>query len=74
MLTVQFNDAGQITAFNPLIPSGRPHIDAMKIMHDSLGRPSQIVWGTSAIVFVYDRLSRITSISAVAEGANYLER
>ncbi|VDP21915.1 unnamed protein product [Onchocerca flexuosa] len=48
--------------------------EAMKIMHDSSGRPSQITWGVSSINFEYDRLNRIILISAIAQGASYLER
>ncbi|KAL4003026.1 GHH signature containing HNH/Endo VII nuclease toxin family protein [Acanthocheilonema viteae] len=70
VLTVQYNDAGQITSLNPL----QHHIDTMKVMHDSSGRLSQIAWGASTIVFEYDRLNRIILMSAAAEGANYLER
>ncbi|EFO27446.1 hypothetical protein LOAG_01036 [Loa loa] len=74
VLAVQYNDAGQITSFIPLTSREQPHIDAMKIMHDPSGRPSQITWGTSTIVFEYDRLNRIILMSAVAGGINYLER
>lgn len=74
VLTVQYNDIGQITSLIPFIPREQPHIDAMKIMHDSSGRPSQIAWGASTIVFEYDRLNRIILMSAVAGGATYLER
>uniref|UniRef100_A0A1I8EAL2 EGF-like domain-containing protein n=1 Tax=Wuchereria bancrofti TaxID=6293 RepID=A0A1I8EAL2_WUCBA len=74
VLTVQYNDAGQITSFIPLTPHEQPHIDAMKIMHDSLGRPSQIAWGALTTVFEYDRLNRIILMSAVTGGASYLER
>lgn len=69
VLAVQYNDAGQVIS---LIPP--THIDAMKIMHDSLGRPNQIVWGDSTIIFEYDRLNRITFVSAVVGRTSYLER
>ncbi|KAM3723399.1 Teneurin-1 [Dirofilaria immitis] len=73
ILTIQYNDAGQITSFIPFTPL-ELHVEDMKIMHDSSGRPNQIAWGTSSIVFEYDRLNRIILMSAMAGGANYLER
>uniref|UniRef100_A0A915PKS0 EGF-like domain-containing protein n=1 Tax=Setaria digitata TaxID=48799 RepID=A0A915PKS0_9BILA len=73
VLAVHYNDAGQITSLTPLLVN-EPHVAAMKIMYDSFGRPNQIVWAASSIVFEYDRFNRIISIVALAEGSSYLER
>lgn len=74
VLTVQYNNAGQITLFNPSTQHEQAHIDGMRIMYDSSGRLSKIAWGASTIVFEYDRSSRIISMSAAADGVDYLER
>ncbi|VDN02037.1 unnamed protein product [Thelazia callipaeda] len=74
ILSVHYNDAGQIISIIPRSAQDKAYLGALKIMHDSSGRTSQLIWTTSSIIFEYDRLNRIIFTAAMAKGTSYLQR